>query len=241
MRTVYYIFLLILSYILSACHLTIMDCHDGSGEIIKEERSVGKFDRIKANGEFDLYLYQSDSNSVIVEIDDNLTKYIRVSVVDNELEIDEVKTLCTKIKKIYITSPRFKKLEINGSSKVHFRNSIKTNYIELASNGAADIIFEDLDSPNLKAELSGAGNLTIKKGKGGNFHLITSGAGNTNALDFPSDSIKVEISGAGEAIVNAKKFLLIKIFGAGDVKFKSTDSTTVIRRVLGAGDIQKIK
>lgn len=236
-----YIFLITISIVLSSCHLALMDCHEGSGEIIKEERNVAKFDKIKSNGGFDIYIFQADSNSVIVETDDNLAKYIRTSVIDRELEIDEVKTLCTKIKKIYITSPNFKRMEINGAGRVDARKTIKINYLEIESNGASEIQFEDLFCPNLKVGLSGAGDLRIKKGQGGNLHIQTAGAGDIKAIDFPVDSVKIEISGAGDANVYAKKFLIVKIFGAGDVSYRGSDSTKVVKKILGAGSVTKIK
>lgn len=241
MKRFHYIIFFGISMVLSACHLTLMDCNDGSGEIIKEERNVGKFDKVKTNGAFDIYLYQADSNSVIVEIDDNLAKYVRTSVLDSELEIDEVKSLCTKIKKIYITSPNYKRLEINGASDIAVRNTLKTNYLEVETNGAGSTYFEELYCPNLKVSISGAGDFRIKKGKGGNFHIQASGAGNIKAFEFPSDSIKVEISGAGNVDVNAKTFLLVKVFGAGDVNYRASDSTRVIKRILGAGNVNKVK
>lgn len=236
-----YIFLIVIASVLTSCHLALMDCHDGSGEIVKEERNVTKFDKIKTNGGFDIYLYQADSNSVIVEIDDNLAKYVRTSVIDQELEIDEIKSLCTKIKKIYITSPNFKRLEINGAGNVYSRNTMKINYLEVESNGASEVLFEDLYCPNLKVGLSGAGDLQIKKGQGGNFHIQTAGAGDIKASEFVTDSVKIEISGAGDAIVNARKFLIVKIFGAGDVSYRGTDSTKVVKKILGAGSVSRMK
>lgn len=241
MKRIFIIFFITTLIILTSCHLTLMDCNDGSGEIIKEERNIGKFDKIKANGAFDIYLYQTDSNLVIVEIDDNLAKYVRTSVVDNELEIDEVKSLCTKIKKIYISSPNYKRLEINGASNVFARNPLKIKYLEVETNGASSTQFEELYCPNLKVSISGAGEFRIKKGKGGNFHIQGTGAGDIKAFDFPSDSIKVEISGAGNAEINARTFLLVKIFGSGDVSYRASDSTKVVKKVLGAGNINKVK
>lgn len=241
MKIKLYIFFVIAGLFLTSCHLALMDCHDGSGELIKEERNLGKFDKVKINGGFDIYIYQADSNSIIVETDDNLAKYIRTSVIDQELEIDEIKNLCTKIKKIYITSPNFKRLEINGAGNIYSRNTLKTNYLEVESNGASDIQFEDLHCPNLRIGISGAGDLRIKKGYGGNLHIQTAGAGDVRASDFLADSAKVEISGAGDASVYAKKFLIVKIFGAGDVSYRGTDSTKVVKKILGAGSVNKIK
>lgn len=238
-----YIFLVAITValIFTSCHLALMDCHDGSGEIIKEERNVEKFNKVKSNGGFDIYLYQADSSSIIVEIDDNLAKYVRTTVVDQELEIDEIKNLCTKIKKIYITSPNIKRLEINGAGNVYSRKTFKVNYLEVETNGASDVQFDDLYCPNLRVGLSGAGDFRIKKGHGGNFHIQTSGAGDIKASEFVADSVKVEISGAGDALVNANKFLIVKIFGAGDVSYRGTDSTKVVRKILGAGSIKKMK
>jgi hypothetical protein len=235
-----YIILAIVSTTLSSCHLNFINCLDGSGEIIKEYREVKDFDKININGGFDLSLKQGDSVSLAIEIDDNLIKYVRTNVEDRELEISETKSICTRVKRAYLTVPNLKKITINGAGDIIARSPININFLEIEGNGASSIRFEELNCPNLSIDLSGAGDIRINKGIGGNLSVRASGAADLKMKEFKTDSSKVEISGAGDIQLWADTFLLVKVFGAGDVKYKSSGNTKVVKKIMGAGSVTKI-
>lgn len=239
MKIKIYILLLSTAMLLSSCHLAMMNCFDGSGEIVTDERKVANFDKIKLNSGYDIYLYQGDSSTVMVEIDDNLLKYVRTSVTDRMLEIDDTKSICTRIKKVYITTPNLKKIQVNGASDIVANKPLNYNYLDIEINGASDIYFKELTCPNLKLGISGAGDVNIESGNGGNLLIQASGAGDINFANFRTDSTKVEISGVGDVSVWAEKFLLLKIFGAGDIQYKGTDSTRVVKKIMGAGSVNR--
>lgn len=241
MRTLNYILLITTTLILSSCHLNFIHCMDGSGIIIKEKRDVKDFDKINLNGGFDLYLKQGDNYSLEIETDDNLTKFVRSNVEERELEISETKSICTKIKKAYVTLPNLKKITINGAGDVISSTTLQFNYLAIEGNGASSVKFEELNCPNLSIDFSGAGDIKINKGRGGNMSIRTAGAADMKIKDFQTDSAKVEISGAGDVRLWADTFLLVKIFGAGDVKYKGSNSVKVVKKVMGAGTVTKIE
>lgn len=241
MKIKIYILLFFTSMLLSSCHLAMMNCYDGSGEIVMDERKVASFDKIKLNSSYDIYLYQGDSSTIMVEIDDNLLKYVRATVTDRVLEIEDTKSICTKIKKAYITTPNLKKIQINGAGDIIANKPLHYNYLDIEINGATDIFFRELNCPNMKIGIAGAGDIVVESGNGGNLFIQASGAGDINFSNFRTDSTKVEISGVGDVSVWADKFLLLKIFGAGDVQYKGTDSTKVVKKIMGAGSVNRIK
>ncbi|OGU57596.1 MAG: hypothetical protein A2X64_09095 [Ignavibacteria bacterium GWF2_33_9] len=218
-----------------------MNCLEGSGEIVKTDRKLPHFDSIYLNGGFDLYLIQSDTQKVEVEIDDNLDKYIRTAVNNNELEIIETKSVCTKIKRIHLYTPNLKKIRINGATDIIGKTPISFNYLEINASGASSMRMEEFNCENLKIDLSGAADIRINKGRGGNLLIRASGATDIKMKDFFADSCKVEISGAGDITLSAETFLLVKVFGAGDVKYKSSKDTKVVKKIMGAGSVTKIE
>jgi hypothetical protein len=241
MKTRIYILLALIGLTATSCHLNFINCLDGSGEIIRESREVKNFDKINLNGGFDISLKQGDSISLIVETDDNLVKYVRTNVDERELEITETKSICTRVKKIYLTVPNLKKITINGAGEIIAKSPVHYNYLEIEGNGASSVRFEELNCPNLAIDISGAGDIRVNKGRGGNLAIRASGAADVKMKDFQTDSSKVEISGAGDVQLWVDTFLLVKVFGAGDVKYKSNQNTKVVKKVMGAGSVTKIE
>lgn len=241
MKTHIYILIALLGLTASSCHLNYINCFDGSGEIIREKRTVEDFDKINLNGGFDLSLKQGDSIILEIETDDNLIKYVRTNVDQRELEISETKSICTKIKKAYLTVPNLKKISINGAGDVFAKSPVTFNYLEIEGNGASSLIFEELNCPNLSIDISGAGDVRINKGIGGNLSVRASGAADLKMRDFKTDSSKVEISGAGDIQLWTESFLLVKVLGAGDVKYRGNQNTKVVKKIMGAGSVKKIE
>jgi hypothetical protein len=240
MKKYLYIFIILpLTFTMNSCFLTSVNCLDGSGEILREERKVADFDKLSIDGGLDLYLKQGDSTLLQIEVDDNLAKYIHTEVIDRELQITETKSLCSKIKRAYLTIPNLKELTINGAGKIIANSKISFNYLQIEGNGASDGYFEDLNCPNLMVDLSGSGDARINKGIGGNLSIRISGAGDVKFKDFAVDSAKVEISGAGDVLLQSNTFLLVKIFGAGDVKYKG--SPKLVKKIVGAGTVHQIE
>ncbi len=59
----------------------------GSGNIIKDSRSVAGFDKVSISGSGFLLITQGDEESLAIECDDNIASYIRSSVKDGTLNI----------------------------------------------------------------------------------------------------------------------------------------------------------
>jgi hypothetical protein len=236
-----YIILILVASVVSSCHLNFINCMEGSGEVVRITRNVSDFDKINLNGGFDLNIKQGDSVKLEIEIDQNLEKFIRTNVEDRELEIIETKSICTKIKRAYLTVPNLKKINISGSGEIYSKSPLNFNYLEIQGNGASEIRFAELNCPNLSIDLSGAGDVRINKGKGENLSVRTSGASDIRMSDFQTDSTKVEISGAGDVNVWVNTFLLVKIFGAGDVKYRGTKDTKIVEKIMGTGSVKKIE
>src|ERR1035438_7091589 len=88
----------------------------GSGNVIKQERTVTAFNAIRISGAFDLILSQGNTQSVTVEADDNLMPIIKTEVKGDELIIENTKPIHeSHTLKVYVTVKELKKIDLSGA------------------------------------------------------------------------------------------------------------------------------
>jgi hypothetical protein len=232
----------VLFLLLSGGILFFSSCQQrrGNGNIVTEERSVGSFDRVEVNGALDVYVTQGPQHSVKIEGDENLLKYILVDERGGELEVrtkSGVSLSPTRKMKVFVASPRYEKLEVNGACNIIGENRISSpERLEVEVTGAGNVRME-ADAPELKAGISGAGKMQLA-GKTRDFDLRISGAGKAQCYDMLSENTKVDLSGAASAEVFASVTLDAEVSGAGNVRYKGS-APEVKQRVSGAGSVKK--
>ena len=79
----------------------------GSGNIITETRTVNNFNGIKSSGSIDVEIVNDGTESVKVEADDNVAKYVVTKVEDGILEVHYKSSMSfnnTHVK-VYVSQP----------------------------------------------------------------------------------------------------------------------------------------
>ena len=80
--------ILVIAAITSACGIPFQPrLVRGSGDVIVENRSVSGFDKVSVEGAGRVIITQGKKESLTVETDDNLMKYIKTEVTGDTLEI----------------------------------------------------------------------------------------------------------------------------------------------------------
>lgn len=211
----------------------------GNGKLTTEERNVGNFDRIHSSGSFDVYVTDGANTAVKVEAEENLQKYIDVSVKGDALVITHEKghnLRATKGIKIYVTATALKAIRNSGSGNITTENRLKgSDDFEIAMSGSGNGSV-DVEALQVKASISGSGNLELK-GTTNELDGKISGSGNIKAKELQSGITSVKISGSGNAEVVATKKLSSKIAGSGEIKYWG--DAVVESKVSGSGHISK--
>jgi Putative auto-transporter adhesin, head GIN domain len=210
----------------------------GSGNIVTENRSIGNFSGISADGVMPVEIKNGPATLVTVEADDNMIKYIYT-----ELEGDVLKIRMKKFKsyrnctfKVYVTTPVLKSLTSSGAGSITAEGILKDEkLISLSSSGLGRITAE-VDAPAIEASVSGAGNITIS-GRTKNYTARLSGAGNIKSFNLLSENAEVGISGVGHIEIHASVKLKANVSGAGNVKYRGT--AAVESTVSGVGKVTK--
>jgi len=249
MRTISKLFIvvLVLAAITTACGVPFQPrLVRGSGEVIVEERKVSDFDRILVEGAGRVIITQGSQESLTIETDDNLMKYIKTEVKGDTLEIgfeDDVVFTSGRgrialdptdgfIFRISVTDLR--DISVAGAADIEMEK-IKTEGLDITLSGAGQVSIDDLDASQLNILVSGAGDVTMV-GRVDSQVVRLSGLGRYQAFDLESQEASITISGAGGANVWVIESLDVTISGAGDVKYYG--DPTVNPNISGVGRIQ---
>jgi hypothetical protein len=189
--------------------------------VVKSEVDVSGFSGVTFAGVGNLFIEVGASESLVVEVDDNLLSYF-------EAEVDS-KMLTIKIKEgttlepsddinFYLTVEELDTIVVSGAGKVESA-ALRADQFSIDLSGAGDVTLSGLTADSLDVDLSGAGALEIQSGYVGEQTVVISGAGSYEAEKLQSATASVEISGAGSATIWAVNELAVKGSGAGTVEY----------------------
>jgi hypothetical protein len=219
--------------LLSACSVTAAR---GSGNVVTEERQVSDFEGVALSGAGQVIITQGDEESLTIETDDNLMRYIESEVRNGTLELGFARntipipsrSIIYRVGVIDLTG-----LDSSGAGSFEI-DELEADRLRVTLSGAGDIGIDSLSASDLAVTFSGAGNVDLA-GQVETQEVDMSGFGNYDASDLKSQKASVRISGAGNAVVWVLDSLDVTISGAGNVEYFG--SPTVTKETSGAGRV----
>jgi hypothetical protein len=219
------IFLLALPIILFSCFRS----KKGSGNIIKETRTVAAFNAVDVSTSIDVELVQGNTSEVVVEADDNIIKNIEVINKGGVLYIslNHTSNLRKFTARVKVTAPVFTSISASSSSSIKSSNVITSSEkIKIEANSSADIEL-GIDVPYVTAECSSSASIDLN-GKTKQFDATAN-----SSADIKAENLKAET-----VIADASSSATINVFAS--VKLKAdANSSADINYSGGVKDIQK--
>jgi hypothetical protein len=217
----------------------------------KKTLELPEFKSIYVNSNYTVYLKQTNKQEVTVEALTEIWELTTVKVENGVLminverkpdnpnksiwaKIDDIKIKPTM--KLMVSVKNINELQVNGGGKVISENSLATDYLSLvvAGSGGMDL---DLKGNNLKTEISGSGNISMK-GYATSNDILISGSGTLNAFDCELESAKVKVSGSGGCEITVSSNLEATVLGSGVVKHKG-NTKNLTKKVFGPGSVDR--
>lgn len=191
----------------------------GNGDVITEDRSINEsFSTIKATEGLDVYLTQSDSESISVEADGNLQELILTEVEDGVLKIHTKKNIGKATsKKVHISFRDISSIVSTSGSDVYSTNTITTERLDLKSTSGSDMKL-DVNTSVLYCKSTSGSDLRVS---GKTIKLVaeaTSGS-DIKAADLMAQSSEVKATSGADITVNTSKELTARATSGGDVKY----------------------
>jgi hypothetical protein len=209
----------------------------GSGNVVTEERDVSGFDSVALTAFGEVIITQGDKESLTVETDDNLMRYIETEVRGGTLELgftdDDIllrpsKSIIFRLSVLELTA-----LDSSGAGRFEM-DELDADHLKITLSGAGDIRMDSLTASDLVVTVSGAGNIELA-GQVETQEVNLNGLGNYNASDLESQAATVRISGAGSASIWVHDTLDVTISGAGNVDYYG--SPEVSKNISGVGKV----
>jgi hypothetical protein len=193
----------------------------GSGNVVTLDEAITGFDELDISNAFEVDVSQGESYRVVVRIDDNLEKYLRLvkqgSTLRIGLEPDRPYNLANATLEAEITMPEMTGMTLSGASRVTFTGFESTSRLNVDVSGASHLQ-GDIETGNARFQVSGASQVTLA-GSAGDVTIDASGASRLDLSDFAVKDAEVEASGASTVTLNPSGRLDAGASGASHVYY----------------------
>lgn len=191
----------------------------GNGHVTTEKRNIDQpFSAIKATEGLNIYITQSDSESISVEADDNLQDIIITEVVDNVLKIHTKKNIgnCTS-KKVLVSFKTISSIKATSGSNVKSTNTIIVKHLDLETSSGSNVDLS-INTANLNCKSSSGSNLKLS---GQTITLTTeASSGSTiKAENLKAQTSSTKASSGANITVNTSKELTAKASSGGNINY----------------------
>lgn len=206
--------------------------------MVTDNHQVSDFNRIYIEGGFKVVLKQDSSLTLKITADDNLLKYIKVSVDDHRLHVYSKKNFCSSGElTLNIGVKNLEEIKGSGAVDITADGKLVTRDINFKFSGASKVNLE-LNAANVTTHSSGATEMNLK-GQATSHYIELSGVGKINALDFVVGSCEIHSTGAGHCDVNVLNSINVHSTGASEVRYRG-NPTSISNDKTGASSLKKI-
>lgn len=211
---------ILVAFALTACSVGSLGGLRGSGNIVSETREIGGFGEVAVSGSARVFLTQGDTQSLVVEVDDNLLEHVRAEVEGSTLHLGFTGTVGgfapSESLTFHLTVRRIRGLELSGSGSIEAT---------------------DMNIPRLAVDVSGSGKVRLT-GKLEEQDIRLSGSGTYDGGNAETETISVRVSGSGNATVWATELLEARLSGSGRVSYYG--QPRVSQDISGSGQVKSL-
>lgn len=203
----------------------------GSGTLKSEVRDVKGYNKLVANGLFQLFIIQGEDEGVRIETDNNIVELFQTHIEGQTLYV----TMTADIRRsealnVYVSIKQLKQIVLLNEVTLKTDNVIHFDELKLASSGLSKIDAEIFAS-KLHLEITD-GTVAYVKGYTEKLEVEIHDDAELNAFDLQSDYCVTTASGFAEVMVNAQKDLQLKVTGASNLYY--TGDAKVSERIFSS-------
>ncbi len=209
----------------------------GAADMAKEERQVGGFHTVVLKTVGDLQITRGEHESLVVEAEATVLPKLGTEVRGGILYIESKASpiITQQPIRFTLTVRQLQELRAFATGAVVLEG-ISGEVLRIEAAGSSNISGSGLDLGELRATLSGSGNVALE-GRAKRQEVRLSGAGRYSGANLAGERVSVKLSGAGNASVNAAQTLDVDISGAGDVRYSG--NPTLSQKIAGAGSVKR--
>ncbi len=209
----------VLGLLMMSCNFDMNFGVNGNGNVTTTERSLdGSFSAIKVSRGLDVYITQTNTESVSVEADENLQDIIMVEIEGDVLNIYAEENIGTsKSKKIMVSLDDLTKISTTSGSDVFSTNTINTNTIEIKTTSGSDLEL-DINAENIDCSSTSGSHVKLS-GKTNKLYASATSGSDISAQDLSAVSCQVKATSGANITVNTSEELIAKASSGGDINY----------------------
>ncbi|NAS13961.1 head GIN domain-containing protein [Poritiphilus flavus] len=215
---------------LNACNGdNVPDCFQNAGDIVREEVTVGTFDKITVFEKVRLVLKQDNEQKVEIETGEFLRDEVSAEVEDGRLILRNANN-CNLFRDyglttVYVSAPNITEIRSSTGLPVESEGILGYNSLDLISESfsnpeteTTDGSFElDVNTDELAIEVNGI-NFFQLRGNVSDFSVfIAAGDSRVEAQQLTAQNVRINHRGSNDILVNPQESLTGVIRGTGDV------------------------
>lgn len=189
-----------------------------AADVVRQERTVGGFDRVVVHGVVDVAITQGAREQLFVTAEPRLMPNIVTRVEQRTLIIETVGGIKTeKTLRVDLTLRELQHLEADGSADIRI-DKLRAGALNVELSGSADFKAPKLALDSLKLRLTGSANATLG-GTAGSQLVQIKGSADYHGEGLDSASARVAVSGSASATVKVRDNLDAEVSGSADLTY----------------------
>lgn len=230
----------LLSLCLFSCNfdININSGVKGNGNLQTETRTVTQpFSIIKATEGLDVFLTQSDNESIIVETDENLQELIITEVEDGVLKIHTKESIGrNSAKKVTVSFKNISSIIATSGSDVVSTNTITVDELDLKTTSGSDMTLH-VNAKILNCKSTSGSDLNLT-GKTEKFNAEATSGSDIEAKELIALYSNIKATSGADITTSTEKILVAKATSGGDVKYYG-DPEKVDKSNNSSGNVSK--
>jgi hypothetical protein len=228
---------------------------EGSSRSVTEIRQVSGIRRVSLDNQGDLSIMLGDTESLVVEAEDNLMPYIITDVRDGELRIyNEGRQWFRNREPIryFLTVRSLEGIEIGSTGSVDapdlnadrfdidirstgnlVMGTLEAGDVDINVSSTGDVMLRRLNASRLDVSISSTGHVSIRGGHVSGQEIRISSTGNYEAMDLDSNVADVRLSSTGSAFISVNDYLEATLNSTGSLHYRGGASTDIRRNSVG--------
>lgn len=231
-----------------------------AADVVVQERDVSGFTGIVLAGTGDLYITQSDSESMTITAEQKVLDVITTEVKGGVLHIGRERGSRVRTREEIRFDVSLRVLErlgmsgsgdafaerlesdkltvtISGSSDVAL-GEVLADELRVTISGSGELELDQLDASHVDASITGSGEIEIG-GQTDTQDVSVAGSGDHKAMQLQSRSANATVVGSGGVEIWADESLDVTVTGSGDVVYKGSPEVSL--QVTGSGSVKADK
>lgn len=233
----------------------------GSGDVVEEDRDVGRIHGVDLATIGTLYIEVGDEKALTIRAEDNLLKHIETEVRHGVLTIDTedgVNLRPRKAIEYHLTVKSLDEITVSSSGDIKAPDLSADDFtIDISSSGnlemgrldctdleieissSGDTYIDDLRAKTIDLQISSSGDVEIGDGEVDQQTITISSSGDYIAKNLQSNEARVRISSSGDASVRVRDFLDAHTSSSGDINYYGNPKD-VDDRESSSGDVHRV-